>query len=121
MLTQPSPSFVRRSSYGPEPKARAAALLVDAAAATPNIVTYALGVGRHQHKASVRIAVGRISSTLIVALPGPNDEVRVGVDALVDGPASGAGKEALAEGIAARLRERLREKSAAVTRPHQEA
>ncbi len=89
-----------------------AVLLADPAAATPHIVKYELGVGRHRHKDRVRIAVGRIGGTLVVSLPGPNDEVQVGVRALVEGLASGAGKEALAEGIAARLRERLREKSA---------
>ena len=82
------------------------------AAATPHVVRYELGVGRHRHKDSVRIAVGKIAGTLVVALPGPNDEVQVGVGALLDGLAAGAGVEALAEGIAARLRERLRQKRA---------
>jgi molybdenum cofactor synthesis domain-containing protein len=94
-----------------------AVLLADPAAAAPHIVKYELGVGRHRHKDSVRIAVGRISGTLIVALPGPNDEVRIGVAALVDGLASGAGTAALAEGIATGLRERLREKSAGSAGP----
>ena len=94
-----------------------AVLLADPTAATPHIVKYELGVGRHRHKDSVRIAVGRISGTLIVALPGPHDEVRIAVGALVDGLAAGAGTEALAEGIAAGLRERLREKSIGWARP----
>lgn len=87
-----------------------AVLRVDPSAATPHVVRYQLGVGRHQHKDSVRIAVARIADTLIVSLPGPNDEVRVGVAALLDGLASGATKEALAERIAVALRARLREK-----------
>lgn len=100
---------------GAEDKDRSieAVLRVDPEAATPHIVKYQLGVGRHRHKDCVRIAVGRVSGTLIVALPGPNDEVRVGVNALTEGLASAAGKESLAEGIAARLRERLKEKVAA--------
>jgi len=85
-------------------------LTADPAAAAPSIVRYQIGVGRHRHKDRVRIAVGEISRSLVVALPGPNDEVRIGVEALVTGLAAGAGKEALAEGIASRLRERLREK-----------
>lgn len=87
-----------------------AVLLADPTAATPHIVKYQLGVGRHRHKDAVRIAVGRISSTLVVALPGPGDEVRIGLAALLEGLASGADAEALADGIAAGLRERLREK-----------
>jgi molybdenum cofactor synthesis domain-containing protein len=89
-----------------------AVLRADPAAATPHIVKYELGVGRHRHKDRVRIAVGRVGGTLVVSLPGPNDEVQVGLAALVAGLAAGAGKEALAAAIAARLRERLREKMA---------
>jgi hypothetical protein len=54
----------------------------------------------------------------VVSLPGPNDEVRVGLDALVRGLAAGEEKEALASTIAARLRERLREKAAGHPRHH---
>jgi molybdenum cofactor synthesis domain-containing protein len=97
-----------------------AVLLVDPGAATPHIVKYELGVGRHQHKDRVRIAVARIANTLVVALPGPNDEVEVGMRALVQGLASGAEKRELAEAIAARLQERLREKNAGTARHHGE-
>lgn len=95
-----------------------AVLLADPDAATPHIVKYELGVGRHRHKDMVRIAVGRIGATLVVSLPGPNDEVQVGLSALVEGLAAGAGKEALAAAIAARLRERLREKGAGAACHH---
>lgn len=103
---------------GAEDKDRTIEAVLRAApdAATPYIVKYELGVGRHRHKDAVRIAVGRLASTLIVALPGPNDEARVGVGALVDGLAAGAGPDALAAGIAARLRERLREPGATPSR-----
>jgi molybdenum cofactor synthesis domain-containing protein len=87
-----------------------ALLRADPAAATPHIVKYQLGVGRHRHKDMVRIGVGTIGDTLVVSLPGPNDEVRVGLEALVEGLAAHATKEGLAERIATRLRERLREK-----------
>jgi hypothetical protein len=54
-----------------------------------------------------------------VALPGPTDEVRIGVDALAHGLAAGDTPEALAERIAERLRHRLREKRAGEPRePH---
>jgi len=87
-----------------------AVLKVDPGAATPNILKYELGVGRHQHKDSVRIAVGKISQTLIIALPGPNDEVQLGLETLMKGLASQLSKEALAERIANTLKERMKEK-----------
>jgi len=87
-----------------------AVLKVDPGAATPHILKYELGVGRHQHKDSVRIAVGKISQTLIVALPGPNDEVQLGLETLVEGLASQLSKDGLAEKIANRLKERMKEK-----------
>ncbi len=87
-----------------------AVLRADPGAATPHIVRYELGVGRHRHKAEVRIAVGRIGGTLVVSLPGPNDEVQVGMAALLRGLAGGAGREELAAAIAGDLRLRLREK-----------
>lgn len=89
-----------------------AVLRADPAAATPQVVKYQLGVGRHRHKDSVRIAVGRIGGTLVVSLPGPNDEVQVGLEALLEGLAAGEDHQRLAQRIAERLRERLRQKSA---------
>jgi len=86
-------------------------LMVDPAAITPAVVKYELGVGRHKHKDSVRIAVGKISQSLIVALPGPNDEVQSGLQALVEGLNLDESKEGLADRIANRLRERLKEKA----------
>jgi molybdopterin biosynthesis enzyme MoaB len=58
----------------------------------------------------VRIAVGKISQTLIVALPGPNDEVQLGLEVLVKGLASNSRKDKLAENIASSLKKRLKEK-----------
>ncbi len=87
-----------------------AVLMIDPVAATPYIVKYELGVGRHKHKDSVRIAVGNIDRTMIVALPGPNDEVQTGLNALIEGLGSDLSKEGLAESIATSLRERLKSK-----------
>ena len=103
---------ITTGGVGAEDKDRTieAVLHADPAAATPHIVKYELGVGRHRHKDQVRIAVASIGGTVVVALPGPNDEVQVGIEALVQGLAAGEGKEVLAERIVARLRERLREK-----------
>jgi hypothetical protein len=56
--------------------------------------------------------VGQLFNTLIVALPGPTDEVLLGIDALAKGlAAQGTAKNALAEEIAAALRKRLHEKA----------
>ena len=86
-----------------------AILRVDPGAATPYLARFQRGTGRHV-KDGVRIAVGELGEALLVALPGPNEEVRVGLDVLLDGLRRGLGKAALAEALAARLRETLREK-----------
>lgn len=88
-----------------------ALLELDPDAATPTIVKYELGVGRHVYKNAVRIGVAKVLDTTIVALPGPTDEVLVGLDALVKGLAeSEPGKAPLADRIATALRTRLQEK-----------
>jgi molybdenum cofactor synthesis domain-containing protein len=85
--------------------------LLDPDAATPTIVTYELGVGRHVHKNAVRIGVAKVLDTIVVALPGPTDEVVLGLGALLKGLAEAeTGKAALAERIATVLRARLQEK-----------
>lgn len=59
-----------------------AILSIDPDASTPYIVKFTKGTGRHL-KDGVRIAVAVIGQTLIVALPGPNDEVRIGLEELI--------------------------------------
>jgi len=86
-----------------------AILSLDPKAATPYISKYKQGTGRH-HKDGVRIAVGRASDTLIVALPGPNDEVRSSLEILVEGIECNWSKELFAKELAQNLREKLREK-----------
>jgi len=86
-----------------------AVLELDPDASTPYISKYKVGTGRH-HKDGVRIAVGQIDDAIVVALPGPNDEVRASLDILIRGVKSGLGKNELAEGIAENLRAILREK-----------
>jgi molybdenum cofactor synthesis domain-containing protein len=103
---------ITTGGVGAEDKDRTieAVLMVDPEAVALPVFKYELGVGRHQHKDSVRIAVGKVSQTLIVALPGPNDEVKLGVDALAKGLASHLSKYQLAEHIASSLKKRLKEK-----------
>lgn len=88
-----------------------ALLELDPEAATPTIVNYELGVGRHVHKNAVRIGVAQVLATTVVALPGPTDEVVLGLEALVTGLRDPlAGKAALADRIAQALRRRLQDK-----------
>jgi molybdenum cofactor synthesis domain-containing protein len=86
-----------------------AVLSLDPQAATPYICTFEKGKGRHA-KDGVRIGVGQLEDALIVALPGPSDEVRMSMDVLVRGLKSRPDKHGLAEEIAACLRDKLREK-----------
>ncbi|MEE8540621.1 MAG: molybdopterin-binding protein [Desulfobacterales bacterium] len=83
---------------------------LDSEAATPYICHFKIGTGRHV-KDGIKIAVGQHKGTLIVALPGPNDEVTASLSLLVDGLKSGLDKHLLAENLAANLREILRKKT----------
>jgi molybdenum cofactor synthesis domain-containing protein len=82
---------------------------VDPHAATPYICHYEVGTGRHV-KDGVRIAVGEYNGTLIICLPGPNDEVKTSLEPLVRGLKAEVEKTDLAESIAENLRSMLREK-----------
>ncbi|MDH7526363.1 MAG: molybdopterin-binding protein, partial [Peptococcaceae bacterium] len=86
-------------------------LRLDPAAATPWIVRYQKGTGRHC-KEGVRIAVGEMNETLIIALPGPNDEVKTALEVILKEIPNQPGKYALAEKIAEALREKLKAGSA---------
>ena len=86
-----------------------AVMRLDEGAATSYVCKYEKGTGRHV-KDGVRIAVGELSGALIVALPGPSDEVAKSLDVLVRGLKHNVDKHALAEAIADGLREILREK-----------
>ena len=82
---------------------------IDPNAATPYICHFKIGTGRHV-KDGVKIAVGDYSGTKIIALPGPNDEVRASLVPIDNGLKAGAEKQDLAEMIAANLRQILRRK-----------
>lgn len=81
-------------------------LKVDPDAAVPYIVKYNVGTGRHV-KDGVKIAVGRAGETIIIALPGPTEEAKLGLEAVVKGLSEGFNKHALANYIAGVLRKRL--------------
>jgi len=80
---------------------------VDPDAATPYVCHFQIGTGRHV-KDGIRIAVGRYGGTLIVALPGPNDEVRASLGILVEGLNAKQDKHVLAENLANNLRDLLK-------------
>jgi molybdenum cofactor synthesis domain-containing protein len=86
-----------------------AVLYLDPDAVTPYICKFEIGTGRHA-KDGVRIAVGQVEDSLIVALPGPNDEVKISMEVLVQALKSCPDKHALAEEIASKLRHKLSEK-----------
>jgi len=85
---------------------------VDPEAATPWIVKFEAGTGRHL-KEGVRIAVGQYGLTTYVSLPGPHDEVEASAMALRKFCTAGrVDKLALANAIVEILREELRKKQA---------
>jgi molybdenum cofactor synthesis domain-containing protein len=82
-----------------------AVLRLDREAHTPWILKFTPDMRRH-HKEGVRIAVGRVGISRIVALPGPHAEVREGCRALLAGLSRGLDDAALAEAVASAIRER---------------
>ena len=82
---------------------------VDPGATTPYLCRFEKGHGRHA-KDGVRIGVGCAGTGILLSLPGPNDEVELGIDAAL-GPLLGQAEPAeIAGAVASVLRERLREK-----------
>jgi molybdenum cofactor synthesis domain-containing protein len=89
-----------------------AVLALDPEAAAPYVCKFQKGTGRH-HKDGVKIAVGHASEALIIALTGPNDEVKSSLDILIHGLKSNLGKEILAQELARNLSKMLQEKMGA--------
>lgn len=83
---------------------------IDFQAATPWIVKFQAGTGRHV-KDGVRIAVGQSGLTTFISLPGPHDEVVAAGEALKNHCRAGQiEKTLLANEIAHILRDKLRHK-----------
>jgi molybdenum cofactor synthesis domain-containing protein len=93
--------IITTGGVGAESKDRTveAVIKLDNEAATPYVTKYHKGIGRHE-KEGVRIAVGRVGPTLMIALPGPNDEVRMSMETIVSGLNRGDDKGRLADEIA---------------------
>lgn len=83
-----------------------AVLSLDPSAATPWIVKYQIGTGRHV-KHGVRVAAAELGAVRIISLPGPNDEVRMAADTFLD-RLDDFDKVQIAHGIAQVLREKVR-------------
>ena len=79
---------------------------LDPAAATPYVVHYHRGQGRHA-KDGVRLAVGCVELTTYIALTGPHREVRLVAPELVRGLKTGLSNAQLAEEMANLLRAEL--------------
>jgi len=84
-------------------------LRVDPQAATPYIVKFQQGTGRHV-KDGVRIAVGTVGPSMMVSFPGPNDEVRLAAGVLMECLKHNCDKEVTAQRISAVLAEKLMKK-----------
>jgi molybdenum cofactor synthesis domain-containing protein len=84
-------------------------LKIDSSAATPYIVKFQQGTGRHV-KDGVRIAVGSVGPSYLISLPGPNDEVRLAAGALLECLKNNCSKEVMAQKIASVLAEKLMQK-----------
>jgi len=84
-----------------------ALLRVDPSAATPYILKFEVGTGRHV-KDGVRIAVGEVGISRFVALPGPTQEVQVGLELLLEALEKRWEKDEVAEHIASGLRGKWR-------------
>jgi molybdenum cofactor synthesis domain-containing protein len=80
---------------------------VDPSAATPYILKFEIGTGRHV-KDGVRIAVGEVGISRLVALPGPTREVELGIGRLLEVLEKKWGKSEIAEYVASALREKWR-------------
>ncbi len=86
-------------------------LKVDEEAATSYITKFEKGTGRHV-KDGVKIAVGKVGNTTIVALPGPNDEAKAGLEVIIKALKNNLSKKDFADSLAEALRNRLRARMA---------
>jgi molybdenum cofactor synthesis domain-containing protein len=82
---------------------------IDREAATPYVVKFTKGTGRHV-KDGVRVGVGSEGLSLMVSLPGPHDEVELTAPVLLQGLEEGWDKVLLADRLAAVLAEKWRQK-----------
>ena len=75
-----------------------ALLKLDPDASTPYIIHYEKGTGRHV-KDGVRIGIAYVKPSFIISLPGPHDEVKIGIEVAIGGLKKGLNKEELAQSL----------------------
>jgi len=93
--------IITTGGIGAEDKDRTieAILKLDPTASTPYIIHYKKGTGRHE-KDGVKIGVAYLKPSFIIALPGPHDEAKIGIEVIIDGLKKGLNKEELALSLA---------------------
>lgn len=84
--------------------------VLDPELSTATLATYEKGHGRHV-KDSVRVGVGVLGWTTVIALPGPTAEVEAALPVILKGLDADRSPAALAEAIAVVLRDRLPRRS----------
>lgn len=99
--------IITTGGVGAEDKDRTveALLRVDPRAKTPYILKFEVGTGRHV-KEGVRIGMGKVGLSRLVALPGPTQEVAVAIERLLEALDKGWDEAQTIEHIAWALRER---------------
>ena len=93
--------IITTGGVGAEDKDRTieAILKLDPTASTPYIIHYQKGTGRHE-KDGVKIGVAYLKPSFMIALPGPHDEAKIGIEVIIDGLKEGLNKEELALSLA---------------------
>lgn len=101
--------IVTTGGVGAESKDRMveALLELDPKASTPYIIRYEKGTGRHE-KDGVKIGVAYVKPSFVIALPGPHEEVKIGIDVIIEGLKKGLNKEELALSLSKTLTQSLR-------------
>jgi molybdenum cofactor synthesis domain-containing protein len=102
--------IITTGGVGAESKDRMieALLELDPKASTPYISRYEKGTGRHE-KDGVRIGVAYVRPSFIIALPGPHEEVKIGIEVIIEGLKRGLSKEELARSLSTKFTQFLRE------------
>ena len=101
--------IITTGGVGAEDKDRMieALLELDPKASTPYLIHYEKGTGRHE-KDGVKIGVAYLRPSLIIALPGPHEEAKIGTEAIIEGLKDGLDKEGLALLLSKKYNEFLR-------------
>jgi molybdenum cofactor synthesis domain-containing protein len=101
--------IITTGGVGAEDKDRTieAILKLDPTASTPYIIHYKKGTGRHE-KDGVKIGVAYLKPSFIVALPGPHEEVKMGLEVLIEGLEKRWDKKTLAASLSERYMAFLR-------------